>query len=146
MCWSQNINQRPSFEQIVNQLKTNESYLTKSVNTKEFLQYVDFIEKSEIKFNADKLIMQAPQKITNQDITNKLNNLFNRDIHILKYFVIEEAIKELTQIDAYYSYYDKLDTNFDLDKLKDDICKIFLNISKSNKNDNSTIKILQILI
>ncbi|KAK8857402.1 hypothetical protein M9Y10_015807 [Tritrichomonas musculus] len=86
--------------------------------------------------------MQAPQKITNQDITNKLNNLFNRDIHILKYFVIEEAIKELTQIDAYYSYYDKLDTNFDLDKLKDDICKIFLNISKSNKNDNSTIKIL----
>ncbi|KAK8857401.1 hypothetical protein M9Y10_015806 [Tritrichomonas musculus] len=54
MCWSQNINQRPSFEQIVNQLKTNESYLTKSVNTKEFLQYVDFIEKSEIKFNADK--------------------------------------------------------------------------------------------
>ncbi|KAK8871675.1 hypothetical protein M9Y10_007413 [Tritrichomonas musculus] len=48
-CWSQEPEKRPSFDQIVNLLKTDESFITKSINKGEYLQYVHFIENEYIK-------------------------------------------------------------------------------------------------
>ena len=43
-CWNQNPNQRPSFDDIVNELKTNKYFVQGNINKKEFKQYIDFIE------------------------------------------------------------------------------------------------------
>ena len=43
-CWNQNPNQRPSFDEIVNELRTNEDFVQGNIDKKEFQQFIDFID------------------------------------------------------------------------------------------------------
>lgn len=43
-CWNQDPNQRPSFDDIVNELKTNEDFVQENIDKKEFHQYICFID------------------------------------------------------------------------------------------------------
>lgn len=43
-CWSQNPDDRPSFDSIVDELKNNSEFITELVNESEFIDYVDFID------------------------------------------------------------------------------------------------------
>ena len=54
-CWSQQPENRPTFDDIVNELRHNQEYITDLVNEVEFLDYVDFID-SQIAFDAPKII------------------------------------------------------------------------------------------
>lgn len=53
MCWDKQPENRPYFEQIVNELKENEDFLTEFVD---FLDYVDFVENYEATFNYKRAI------------------------------------------------------------------------------------------
>lgn len=56
ICWSQDPNERPSFEIIVSLLKTNEGFITEKIDKKEYLQYVSSIEE---KIARDESIKQS---------------------------------------------------------------------------------------
>ena len=51
-CWSQNPKDRPTFEEILQTLKTNPEFITESVDKEEFYQYISTIDNSEITFNS----------------------------------------------------------------------------------------------
>ena len=55
-CWSPNPNDRPTFDEIVSELKNNSQYITKEVDENEFKNYVNFIENSQISFDEEKVI------------------------------------------------------------------------------------------
>ncbi|KAK8854434.1 hypothetical protein M9Y10_016996 [Tritrichomonas musculus] len=46
-CWSQDPNKRPSFDEIVTELKTNRDFITDSVNEEDFINYVQYIDESQ---------------------------------------------------------------------------------------------------
>ena len=50
-CWSQNANERPSFDDIVSNLKNDKSFITETMNETEFLDYVDLIDSYHCKFD-----------------------------------------------------------------------------------------------
>ena len=50
-CWSQLPEDRPTFDQIVEELKTNKEFITDSINKSEFFDFVNFIENSQKSFN-----------------------------------------------------------------------------------------------
>ena len=45
-CWSHNAEERPSFEQIVDELKTNSDFITDLVDQEEYYDFIDFIDNS----------------------------------------------------------------------------------------------------
>ena len=53
-CWAQEQDKRPSFDNILNELKTNRNFITESVNEKEFLNYIEYINCHEITFDESK--------------------------------------------------------------------------------------------
>ena len=44
-CWSENINERPTFNLICNDLKTNQSFITEKVDEKLFRNYIHIIDQ-----------------------------------------------------------------------------------------------------
>lgn len=46
-CWNQNQDQRPTFDFIVNELKTNNDFVKENINKGEFQKYIRFIEDSK---------------------------------------------------------------------------------------------------
>ena len=53
-CWSQEAKDRPSFDQIVKELKTNPEFITEDVNQDEFYDYVDYIDNYKSTFDITK--------------------------------------------------------------------------------------------
>ena len=51
-CWSQLPEDRPSFEEIVNDLKSNQEFITESTNEIDFRDYVDYIDKYHSTFDS----------------------------------------------------------------------------------------------
>lgn len=51
-CWSDDPNERPSFDEIVNNLENNKDFITDSIDENEYLEYVQLIKKSPKKFFA----------------------------------------------------------------------------------------------
>ena len=49
-CWSNDPKDRPTFNEIVEELKSNQNFITSDVNEKEYKMYVDYIEKSPSSF------------------------------------------------------------------------------------------------
>ena len=54
-CWAQNPGDRPAFEDIVNELKSNHEFVTADVDAEEFHKYVQFLEESEKNFTSTKI-------------------------------------------------------------------------------------------
>lgn len=48
-CWSQNPNDRPTFSEIINKLKIDDQFITEKVDKKEFIKYVNLLEKYQVK-------------------------------------------------------------------------------------------------
>lgn len=53
-CWKKEPEERLTFDQIASQLKNEPKYITSEVNKKEFLKYVEFIDKYNVTFDNDK--------------------------------------------------------------------------------------------
>ena len=47
-CWSQDPNDRQSFDAIVDQLKNNSNFTTNTIRKQEYTDYIEFIGKSQI--------------------------------------------------------------------------------------------------
>lgn len=50
-CWSQDVNDRPSFDEIVEELKTNPDFITENVDENEFKKFIELIENYETSFD-----------------------------------------------------------------------------------------------
>ncbi|KAK8891102.1 hypothetical protein M9Y10_028307 [Tritrichomonas musculus] len=66
-CWSQEPNERPAFNEIVNQLKTDSNFITEKIQKDDHLEYIDFIEKSQISFNWSHKILQVDEFIQSKN-------------------------------------------------------------------------------
>ena len=53
-CWSQNPENRPNFDEIVEELKNNPQFITEKVDQTVFRKYVDYIENYESSFDLNK--------------------------------------------------------------------------------------------
>lgn len=62
-CWSQEPDKRPSFSEIVDELKTDNSYITDLMDEMEFLDYVDFIDNCESSFDKSKQLLHFDEFI-----------------------------------------------------------------------------------
>ncbi|KAK8870875.1 hypothetical protein M9Y10_008773 [Tritrichomonas musculus] len=62
-CWSQDPNQRPTFDNIVNALKTDRRFLANEVNEKEFFRYVEMVENKRKPEMQQKTTLKQSQPI-----------------------------------------------------------------------------------
>ena len=76
-CWSQNPEDRPTFESIENFLRTDIQFITEKVNEEDFEKYVLKIENSEIDFSSEKNIMQIDHLIKEK---NKVVETFSDEV------------------------------------------------------------------
>ena len=73
-CWSQDPSKRPTFDEILNELRTNHGFITETVDKDEFSKYIEFIEKEPHSFNTNK------QKIKLDDLLKLRNQLFESSV------------------------------------------------------------------
>ena len=78
-CWSEDPKQRPTFDQIIDELKNNKEYITSDVNRKEYSIYVNYIEEQQSSFEISKNIdldtIFGRIKIDQQESFNKRKSL-----------------------------------------------------------------------
>ena len=55
-CWSQDPQNRPTFNEILFQLKNNDNFITENVNKDEYLNYIKYIDEQNITFDSFKKI------------------------------------------------------------------------------------------
>ena len=55
-CWSQIPEDRPTFEEIVDDLRNNPGYITDEIDESEFLDYIDYIDQYQSSFDTSKMI------------------------------------------------------------------------------------------
>lgn len=55
-CWSQKTFNRPTFDEILNDLKKNENYITEKVNKNDFFNYIKYIDDYKISLDSDRVI------------------------------------------------------------------------------------------
>ena len=53
-CWSENPENRPTFQDIVKELRTNKEFIIDTINEDEFFEYVDFIDSQGSSFDPEK--------------------------------------------------------------------------------------------
>ena len=56
-CWSQESSERPTFSEIVSELRQDPSNITESVYIEEFKNYVNFVDRCETSFNENKVVI-----------------------------------------------------------------------------------------
>lgn len=90
-CWSEKPQKRPTFDDIVKNLKTNSKFITNSVNKDEFFNYVQFIQnKNRINkpmnsFRKISIDFKSIEKVEETDEKNFLNlSLFEKQNLIIK--------------------------------------------------------------
>ncbi|KAK8876526.1 hypothetical protein M9Y10_006742 [Tritrichomonas musculus] len=88
-CWSQNPRDRPTFDQIVNELKTNHEFITDLVDEKEYFNYIKYIDECKTTFNPFKIVIKNKQYAS-----PKLNQIFNRAISICPYKILIQLSEE----------------------------------------------------
>lgn len=79
-CWSQDVSERPSFEEIVNELKTNQDFITYEIDEDEFKEFVNSIDNYETTFDISKSSFHLNNFITaNDDSQEKTNQQTNEN-------------------------------------------------------------------
>ncbi|KAK8890640.1 hypothetical protein M9Y10_035422 [Tritrichomonas musculus] len=95
-CWSEQPNDRPTFNDIVKQLKNDPGFLLDGVVKEDYYLYIDFLEKSRISFDATKKIIHLSDFINSTSKTYK--KVFvsqNKEIRKeLQKIIEEEKIEE----------------------------------------------------
>lgn len=77
-CWNENPQNRPTFDQIFTQLKTDKEFITENANEDEFKKYIEFIENYKISFNQNNSNFEfAKVKIDENNERKKLSIDFN---------------------------------------------------------------------
>ena len=90
-CWSQEIKDRPSFNDIVEELKTNDEFINYIDNPAEFYDYVDFIDNYQSTFNETKKIIHFTDFIKAQGRNKNVKPvMFNEK------FIDEQNVKMTT--------------------------------------------------
>lgn len=84
-CWSQNPKDRPTFDEIVNELKTNEDFITDIVDRDEFQDYIELLDSLGNSFDKSKKF----EKIT---ISQNIIDFKNYQEKIIK---LQNNIKKL---------------------------------------------------
>lgn len=62
-CWCQNPDERLSFDSIVQQLKTNSNFITKTIRKVDFDNYVEFIGKSQLSLDFTQKVLKLDEFI-----------------------------------------------------------------------------------
>ncbi|KAK8899122.1 hypothetical protein M9Y10_001423 [Tritrichomonas musculus] len=143
ICCEDDVSKRPSFEQIVSDLKTNLGFINDTVDKEKYMQYIDYIQNSKSEFNSDKHAFMIDDEILNRPIDLETMDLLKKDPNKILYFVIQEVKQELKKISIHFDYFHNFDIEFDINKLKNDICNQFLKISGANANDPKIKKTLE---
>ena len=71
-CWSQDPEERPTFTEIVDELKNNHNFIIDLVDENEFYEYVDFIDNYQTSFDLTK------QSFHMKDLIEIQNQKFQR--------------------------------------------------------------------
>lgn len=71
-CWSHSPNDRPSFQEIVEQLKNNPDFIIKDIQNDDYHKYIDFIDQSQSSFDSKKKIIHI------SDYIKSTNNTFQK--------------------------------------------------------------------
>lgn len=138
-CWSQNPTDRPSFEQIVNELSTNEEFLSDLMEKDKYYAYIDYVNQfqsttrpQKVYINPDEYMKKRKLKIKKVDI--KVDNAKNSRRSSMHFF---KASKD-SDTNHHHSHRRKTDPNLTLTDIKISPEKIslypkqeFSNLSKS---------------
>lgn len=76
-CWAQNPSERPSFDDIVDLLKTDSSFITDKIRKNDFFSYIEFIDKSRKAFDSSKKILDLDEFIKEKSkiVESSINEL-----------------------------------------------------------------------
>lgn len=109
-CWSQEKNDRPSFEDIVKHLRSDTNLITEGINREDYYDYIEFIDESRKSFDSSKKILdlseffqtkgkiseKPTQESTKEETKNDIkNDRIREDIESDGGKVNEEAEKKL---------------------------------------------------
>ena len=74
-CWSEDPNERPTFEEISTLLKTNAEFITDEINKDDFIKYIKEIEQKLEKDKFKSISEENTQKIDENDNNNSTNSI-----------------------------------------------------------------------
>ena len=63
-CWSQDPKSRPTFDEILEELKTNPEFITDEVDSKDYFEYIKFIDEFPITFDETKRIKDFDKSLS----------------------------------------------------------------------------------
>ena len=87
-CWSQDPKDRPTFDEILFELKNNHEFITENVIEVEFLNYVRFIDEYKITFDTNKELGINELSKINYKSNKLIKNILNIKVHFpFKYFI-----------------------------------------------------------
>ena len=86
-CWAEEPMNRPSFDEILNELKNNHDFITDSIQEKEFLKFVKYIDEYEVTFDS----LKAVVPIIKSSMFNHIKiNIKSDDMSDYKIKIIED--------------------------------------------------------
>lgn len=65
-CWSQEPSERPTFDQITDELKTNPDFITDLIDENEYLSYIDYINEYNTSFDSTKKLISFDEFFNNK--------------------------------------------------------------------------------
>lgn len=74
-CWSQKSSDRPTFDQLLNELRTNHEYILETVDKNEYFNYIKYVDEQNISFDSFKRInIMIQSKIFNISVFDTIEN------------------------------------------------------------------------
>ena len=157
-CWSSDPSSRPTFDDIVNELKTNEEYMTTDIDKKEVQEYIDMIDKSEASFNTSNRINQLEEyvkfkiskfkrlgtKVNRQNVWETELNDISFNLDFINVRTLEK--QKLIQKENNFKYHQVRDTKTNkiyiskqTDKKGDTVDQLFSEIEKISQINHPSI-------
>lgn len=83
-CWSQEPSERPTFDQITDELKTNPDFITDLIDENEYLSYIDYINEYNTSFDATKKLISFDEFFNNKkNQKEEMDDEIEEDIEFL---------------------------------------------------------------
>ncbi|KAK8837376.1 hypothetical protein M9Y10_036809 [Tritrichomonas musculus] len=106
-CWSENPNDRPTFSEILTELRTNKEFITESIDSDEYQHYIELIDEYNATFEPQNLhqLDEGFDLLRKKDLSGRLDS----DLGFLidpKEFTLKDffLIVKLSSSDIYNSY------------------------------------------
>ncbi|KAK8871844.1 hypothetical protein M9Y10_007587 [Tritrichomonas musculus] len=94
-CWSQEKDDRPSFEDIVEHLRSDDDLITELIQRKDYYNYIEFIDESRKSFDSSKRILDLSEFIqTKSKISEKQSEMKVNEEALERNKIIEESTNE----------------------------------------------------